>query len=274
MIGSVSGMHTSPTRGSSVEFAEYRRYVPGDDIRRLDWRAYGRSDRFYVKEFEADTNLRLGLVVDTSGSMGFGFGNVTKLDFGRRLVGALASIAIRQGDAVGMTCVGESIVHQIPPRRTPSHLRTMFDLLEHTQATGATDLVGQLHTYAETTPARAMVAIVSDLFVDVGELKEALEHLKFRRHDVAIFHLLAPDELKLPIRKPTRFVDMETGAAVFADPAEILDRYQVALAEYLAAMKSMTLAVGVDYRMVSIDADYEAVLSHFLTSRLGRRGSR
>lgn len=184
MVGSVSGMHASPHRGSSVEFAEYRRYVPGDDLRRLDWRAYGRTDRYYVKEFEADTNLRLCLVVDTSGSMNFGSGDVTKIDYARRLAGSLAYLAVQQGDAVGLTCMGSQIVRTLPPRRTPSHLRGLNDVLEHTSPEGDTGLVERLHEFAETTRGRALVVIVSDLFVDTAGLREAFEHLRFRKHDV------------------------------------------------------------------------------------------
>ena len=136
MLGSVSGIHASPHRGASVEFAEYRRYVPGDDLRRLDWRAYGRSDRFYVKEFEADTNLRCCLILDTSGSMDFGSQGITKIEYARKIAGALAYLSVQQGDAVGLTCVAEKIVKTIPPKRTPTHLRGIFDNLEHAKPEG------------------------------------------------------------------------------------------------------------------------------------------
>src|SRR5271170_5333625 len=128
MQGNVSGRHPSPHRGSSVEFAEYRKYVPGDDLRRLDWRAFGRPDRFFVKEFEADTNLRCSLVVDTSGSMGFGTVGMSKTDYARRIAGGLGHLALLQGDAVGLACVAQGIVRNIPPRRTPSHLMAVFDV--------------------------------------------------------------------------------------------------------------------------------------------------
>ena len=136
MLGTVSGRHPSPHRGSSVEFAEYRKYVPGDDLRRLDWRAYGRSDRFFVKEFEADTNLRCCLVLDTSGSMDFGSHGVSKIEYARRIAGAIGHIALQQGDAVGLSCVARGIVRNIPPRRNPAHLMAVFDVLEQTQAEG------------------------------------------------------------------------------------------------------------------------------------------
>jgi uncharacterized protein (DUF58 family) len=140
MQGNVSGRHASPHRGSSIEFAEYRKYVPGDDLRRLDWRAYGRSDRFYIKEFEADTNLRCCLVVDTSGSMGFGSKGTTKIEYARRLAATLGYLASLQGDAVGLACVAGGIVHSVPPRRSPAHLRVVFDLLEQAKPQGKRNL--------------------------------------------------------------------------------------------------------------------------------------
>jgi len=272
MVGNVSGMHASPHRGASVEFAEYRRYVPGDDLRRLDWRAFGRTDRYYVKEFEADTNLRLCLVVDTSGSMGFGSTGVTKLEYARRIAGSLASLAIQQGDAVGLTCIAQEIVRNIPPRRTPSHLRGIFDVLQNAQTQGKTQLIQRLHEFAETTAQRALVVVISDLFVDSDTLREAFDHLRFRRHDVAVFQLLDPQELNFDFRRPTRFVDMEGETTLLADPSEITERYKAALSKHLHSISSIMLESAVDYTQVRIDEDYEQVLFRFLTGRtMGRK---
>src|SRR5919197_397352 len=157
MQGNVSGRHQSPHRGSSVEFAEYRKYVPGDDLRRLDWRVYGRSDRFFVKEFEADTNLRCCFVLDTSGSMAFGSTGVTKIEYARKLAGSLGYLAVQQGDAVGISCVANGVVRSLPPTRNPAHLRAFFDALEQAQPEGGTHLVYLLHELAETIRQRALV---------------------------------------------------------------------------------------------------------------------
>lgn len=274
MLGSVSGIHASPHRGASVEFAEYRRYVPGDDLRRLDWRAYGRSDRFYVKEFEADTNLRCCLVLDTSGSMSFGSGAHSKIQYARLLAGSLAYLAVQQGDAVGLTCVAESIVKTIPPRRTPSHLRGVFDHLEQVQPKGETQLAARLHELAETIRQRALIIILSDLFIDPPLLKKAFEHLRFRKHDVAVFHLLDPQELEFQFLRPMRFLDLEGGPSIFAEPNDIVDRYQRSLEEYLAALKQISLEAAIDYQRVRLDEDYEQVLSRFLVTRSKMRGVR
>ena len=274
MMGSVSGRHPSPHRGSSVEFAEYRKYVPGDDLRRLDWRAYGRSDRFYIKEFEADTNLRCCLVLDTSGSMDFGSGGITKIEYARRLAGALGYLALLQGDAVGLSCVANGIVRNIPPRRNPAHLTTVFDILEQAKPQNETQLAPVLHELAETIRQRALIIIISDLFVEPELLRECFQHLRFRKHDVAAFHLLDPQELDFNFRRPMRFVDMEGGPAVFAEPNEIADRYHKVLEEYLAQVKQIMLESAMDYHRVTIDEDYEKVLMRFLVGRTRSKGAR
>jgi uncharacterized protein (DUF58 family) len=274
MQGTVSGRHPSPHRGSSVEFAEYRKYVPGDDLRRLDWRAYGRSDRFYVKEFEADTNLRCCLVLDTSGSMGFGPTGATKLDYARRIAGALGYLALQQGDAVGLSCVAGGLVRNIPPKRNPAHLIALFDLLEAAKPHGETQLASVLHELAETIRQRALIVIISDLFVEPELLGSCFQHLRFRRHDVAVFHLLEAQEMEFNFRRPMRFLDMEGGTAIFADPTEIADRYHRALNGYLTELRRVVLESAVDYHRVLLDESYERVLTRFLVGRAHVRGSR
>ncbi|WP_406694886.1 DUF58 domain-containing protein [Singulisphaera sp. Ch08] len=274
MQGSVSGRHPSPHRGSSVEFSEYRKYVPGDDLRRLDWRAYGRSDRFFVKEFEADTNLRCCLVLDTSGSMGYGSAGVTKIEYARRIAGALGHLAMRQGDAVGLACVAKGLVRTIPPKRNPAHLMSVFDILEEAKPQGETRLAPVLHELAETVRQRALVVVISDLFVDPGELRSCFQHLRFRRHDLALFHLLDPKELSFDFRRPMRFLDMEGGPAIFAEPSEIADRYRKAISAYLEGIQEAVRESAVDYHQVRIDDDYEQVLLRFLVGRARSRGVR
>jgi len=274
MQGNVSGRHPSPHRGSSVEFAEYRKYVPGDDLRRLDWRAYGRSDRFYVKEFEADTNLRCCLVLDTSGSMDFGSGSVNKLEYARRIAGALGQLALQQGDAVGLSCVARGIVRNIPPRRNPAHLKAVYDILEQIKPQGETQLVPVLHELAETIRQRALIVILSDLFVEPELLRGCFQHLRFRKHDVSVFHLLDPQELGFDFRRPMRFLDMEGGPPLFAEPNEIAERYRKALGSYLDGLHQVVLESAVDYHRVSLDEDYEQVLVRFLVGRTRAKGVR
>jgi uncharacterized protein (DUF58 family) len=272
MQGNVSGRHPSPHRGSSVEFAEYRKYVPGDDLRRLDWRVYGRSDRFFVKEFEADTNLRCCFILDTSGSMAFGSTGITKIEYARRLIGSLGYLAVQQGDAVGISCVAKGVVRSLPPTRNPAHLRTMFDILEQASPQGETRLATVLHELAETIRQRALIVILSDLFVEPELLRSCFQHLRFRKHDVAVFHLLDPQEINFDFRRPMRFLDMEGGPAIFAEPNDIADRYHKAVQLYLAALRQIVLESAVDFHQVSLSEDYEQVLARFLIGRTRGRG--
>jgi uncharacterized protein (DUF58 family) len=274
MHGNVSGRHTSPHRGASVEFAEYRKYVPGDDLRRLDWRAYGRTDRHYVKEFDADTNLRCCLVVDASGSMRFGSTGISKIDYARQAAGALAYLAVQQGDAVGLTCLGGGPPDEIPARRSPAHLSHLFDLLDKLAPAGETHLVAGLHELAETIRQRALIVIVSDLFADPAELRECFEHFRFRKHDLAAFHLIDPQEVNFKFQRPMRFLDMEGGTPIFAEPNEIADRYQKAISRYLRDMKQIAAETGVDYHRVSIDEPFDQMLMRFLVGRARGGGVR
>lgn len=268
MLGNVAGRHRSPIRGSSLEFAEYRKYVPGDDTRRLDWRAWGRSDRYYVKEFEADTNLRLCLVLDTSGSMGFPAGaEQTKLDYARRLAATLGFLAARQGDAVGLYCASEEFQTEIPPRRSPAHLSVIYDELEGIRAKGETGLAAAMHEAAEKIAQRAMIVVISDFFFDRPALKDAFQHLRFRKHDVSAFHLLERQELDFGFDRPTRFVDLEGGNAIMADPSLMARQYRDALQRYLGEVREIMQDAAVDYHQVTLDEPYDQILARFLLGR-------
>lgn len=264
MIGSVSGKHRSPIRGSSLEFAEYRKYVPGDDTRRLDWRAYARNDRYYIKEFEADTNLRLCLIVDTSGSMGFAQNGMSKLDYARRIGGTLAYIAALQGDAVGLYCAGTEFHREIPPKRSATHLSAVLDELGAVEPSGETGLAEMLHEIAERVPQRAMIVIISDLFIDPEIVRNCFEHLRFRKHDVAVFHLIEQNELDFEFDRPIRFVDMEGGEPVLADPTIIGVQYRRALEDYLESMNEVIRTTEIDYHRVCIHEDFGDILAKFL----------
>lgn len=285
MTGHVSGRHRSPTRGSSLEFSEYRKYVPGDDTRRLDWRAWGRSDRFYIKEFEADTNLRLCLVVDVSGSMGYGPDgsrepSQTKLHYARQLAGTLAWLAAGQGDAVGLYCAGPPLSsghsaatdasafrRMVPPRRSSTSLKLVLDELAAMQAVGTTSLAAALHEAAEQIAPRALVVILSDLFVDPEELRSCFQHLRFRHHDVAVFHLLEQNELEFQFDRPVRFVDREGAPPLLIDPVSIAREYRQAVQDYLTQLRHITRDSAVDYRRVSLQDNYADVLAQFLLAR-------
>ena len=274
MTGSVSGRHRSPVRGSSVEFAQYRKYVPGDDTRRLDWRTWGRTDRFYIKEFEADTNLRLALIVDASGSMGYGPDGATRLDYCRKLGGTLGWLAAHQGDAVGLWGVGKDHRQKLPAKRGSVHLKLVLDQLAGLEAKGETTILEAMHQAADQISQRALVVVVSDFFIEPAKLKQALQHLRFRRHDVALFQVLDAVELDFTFDRPARFVDMEGGETLLADPPMIARRYQEVVKKYLAEMDEAVRTTGVDYQRVMMKEPFEDVLARFLLARLQSKGRR
>lgn len=268
MMGNVAGRHRSPHRGSSVEFAEYRKYVAGDDTRRLDWKAYARSDRYYIKEFEADTNLRAYFVVDASGSMAFAGRGEAKIQYARRIAASLAYLLVNQGDAAGLSVCTESLHLEVPPSRRAAHLERFFTTLGGLEPAGATGLLGALHTIAEKIGQRAFVVILSDLFTDPAALGDALQHLRYRRHDIAVFHLMDPLEIGFEFDRPHRFVDLEDGTALVAEPALIAADYQAALREFLASVRATCHDAAADYQLVTTDAALEPLLREFLTARL------
>ena len=274
MLGNVSGRHQSPHRGSSVEFAEYRKYVAGDDPRRLDWRAYARSDRYYIKEFEADTNLRFYLVVDTSASMGYSSGGPSKLDYAKKIAATLAHLTVLGGDAVGLTCCNDAITKDIPPMRKASHLQAIYDALGSSDAKGGTGLVPAVHTVAEKIRQRALVVVLSDLFFEPEKLNDALRHLRFNKHDVAVFHIFDKQEINFQFDRPLRFVDMEDGTTLPLEPRLIADRYQDSLREYLGQVRQFCHACKADYQYITTDQDYGDLLADFLTARTPKKRRR
>ena len=268
MMGNVAGKHRSPHRGSSVEFAEYRKYVPGDDTRRLDWKAFARSDRFYIKEFEADTNLRAYFVVDASGSMNFSGGGESKIQYARRIAASLAYLLVNQGDAAGLSICTDKLHLEVPPSRRAAHLERFFSTLEKLEPSGETGLLDALHTIAEKISQRAFVVILSDLFTDPSALGDALQHLRYRKHDISVFHLMDPLEIGFTLDRPHRFVDLEDGTALVAEPTLIAEEYHKALRDFLAQTRAKCHDASADYQLVTTDTPLEPLLRDFLTARL------
>ncbi|MES2996267.1 MAG: DUF58 domain-containing protein [Verrucomicrobiota bacterium] len=268
MVGNVAGRHRSPHRGSSVEFAEYRKYVAGDDTRRLDWKAFARSDRFYIKEFEADTNLRAYFVVDASGSMKFAGHGESKIQYARRIAASLAYLLVNQGDAAGLSVCTDKLHLEVPPSRRPAHLERLFSTLRSLEPSGATGLVGALHDIAEKTAQRAFVVILSDLFTDTTNFADALQHLRYRKHDISVFHLMDPLETGFEFDRPHRFIDLEDGTSIVAEPALIAREYNEALTAFLRDVRTKCHDASADYQLVTTDTPLEPLLREFLTARL------
>jgi uncharacterized protein (DUF58 family) len=267
MEGSVSGHHKSPHRGSSVEFAEYRNYVPGDDLRRLDWRVFARTDRFYLKEFDAETNLRCYIVLDCSGSMAFAAKHGSKFDYARRLAATLAYLIIHQGDAVGLVCIGEKTITEIPARRTPSHVQLLCEAIDAAKPQGETGLVQGLHQLAEKVRRRALVIVLSDFFTDAEPIVRAIQHVRYQKHDLTAFQLLDRQELEFTFDRPTRFQDLESSFRLVAEPALVRDEYLAQLRAFVDQLRTGCHEFKADYRQAATDQNYEAVLSDFLVHR-------
>ena len=229
----------------------------------LDWRVYARTDRFYLKEFEADTNLRAWFVVDCSGSMGYTSHGPSKLDYARRIAATLAYMLVQQGDAVGLTCFAENTFLDIPARRNAAHLGNILDGLVKLKPGGQTAMVPALHALAERIPQRGLVLIFSDFFTPAGKLLACFQHLRFRKHDLAVFHLLDRAELTFDFTHPTRFVDLENQSALLADPEIVRARYFEEFNRYLDELKTGCREFKTDYRRVATDDDYEKVVSRF-----------
>jgi len=267
MVGTITGQHKSPHRGSSVEFAEYRKYVPGDDPRLLDWRVLARTDRFFIREFEADTNLRCYMVLDCSTSMAFGEKGERKFDMARRMLATLSYLLVQQGDAVGLELFDDGLLADIPPKRNPLHIKYIFDTLANAKPKGETGLVAQLHDLAEKVRQRALIIIFSDCFCDIDELLNCFQHLRFQRHDFALFHLLDPLEIDFDLDRPIRFVDMETDDVLLAEPEVIRDQYIDAVNEYLTKLHEGCNKFNADYRRVWTNEDYEKIVADFIVER-------
>jgi uncharacterized protein (DUF58 family) len=271
--GVMAGLHKSPFKGFSVEFAEHRQYGPGDEIRHIDWRAYGKTDRYYVKEFEEETNLKAYLVVDSSGSMGYAGRTVAKFEHARRLAAALAYLAISQRDAVGLVTFDTAFRALIPPRSAPSHFSVICEALERTRPGGETPLSGILHALAERIRRRGLVIVLSDGFDQVDALTSALRHLRHRRHEVLFFHVLTPEEEEFPFRRAARFRNLERpGQELRIDPLALRAAYLERFRSFCQTLKERIRGMDADYHRASTAEPVERTLLDYLASRARTRG--
>jgi uncharacterized protein (DUF58 family) len=264
------GLHRSPYHGFSVEFTEYRPYVPGDDPRYLDWKLVGRTDRYFIKKFEDETNLRCHLLVDASRSMAFGSGGFTKLDYARTFAATLAYFLAQQGDATGLLTFDERVREYLPARHRPGHLRHLMLALEKPAAGAATDLAAPLRRVAELTHKRGVVVLLSDLLAPAETLEEPLALLTAARHEVIVFQVLDPAELDFSFTAAARFEDMETGRDLFLEPALARDEYQRRLTAHLAAVKGICQRLGITHGQLSCARPLELALFDFLKARADR----
>jgi uncharacterized protein (DUF58 family) len=267
--GVLTGLHRSPHHGQSVEFAEHKEYTPGDEIRHIDWKAYAKFDKYYVKRFEQETNLRAYLVVDASGSMGYRGRPeaMTKLEVASALAASLAYLLFRQQDAAGLVLVGDTVRGAIPPRASPTHLGPLVDALDGARPEGETRLAAAVDWIIERAPRRSSVLVFSDLMDGDERVLRKIAQLGLRRHDVTVFHVLDPAELEFPFDDPTLFLSMEDGRQVEAHGRDVRKGYLEVLGRWLAEVKRTAAEADVDYQLCRTDRPLDEVILPFLARR-------
>ena len=269
--GFLAGLHRSPFKGFSVEFAEYRQYLPGDDLSTIDWKVYARSDRYYVKKFEEETNVECHVLLDVSGSMGYGSQGITKLAYGSYLAASLAYLMNRQRDAVGFIAFDDNIVTHLPPSARPGHLRSVLLALDQLSLGTRSNVAKPLHQLADSLVKRGIVVLLSDLLDDPARTIQGLKHLRFRGTDIVVFHLLDHDELTFPYERLTRFRDMETTDEVMAAPLEVRDHYLSEIELLVSQYKRELRLVGIDYQLVDTSKSLDFAIMNYLSTRSRRQ---
>jgi uncharacterized protein (DUF58 family) len=280
--GFIAGMHASPNRGVSVEFAEHRNYVRGDNLRHLDWRMLARTDRLYVKQYQEETNLRAQIILDTSSSMLYRSGTaLSKLEYSAYLTAVLALLMTRQQDAVGLTTFDEQLRLDMPARTSTRHFGEMMRQLEGTcdrlrvassrPVTGlGTDIANTLHRLAERFKRRCLIVLISDLYDTPEAVLRALHHFRHRRHEVILFHVFDAAEMTFPFRDTTRFIDMETGTRLQVDPAYVRDDYRAQIDRFVETYRRGCRDCQIDYVMTDTSVPYDMMLSRYLAHRSDR----
>ena len=266
--GHYSGQHRSPYRGASVEFADHREYSHGDETRHVDWKVYGRRDRLFVKQFDAETNLSVHLLVDISRSMDFG-APVRKLDYAAYLAAGLAYIATRQRDATGLTLFDSQVRTHIPPATKPAHLQRVFDALETAQPGEDTSIAGALESVAAGLKRRGLVVLISDLLDDVEPILRGLGFFRHRGHDVMVLQVLDRAELQFDFRGLTEFEDLETGERMLTQPSQVRGEYMRALQGFIASIREGCRSRRIDHEVLDTSEPFDRALAAYL----GRRAS-
>jgi len=270
--GFMSGVHKSPYKGFSVEFAEHRQYYPGDEIRHIDWRAFGKTDRYYIKEYEEETNLKAHLLVDASGSMGYHAQTRSKFAHAQQVAASLAYLMLHQRDAVGLGLHDTRIRQVVPPKANAKHLLQILNMLEKAQPEGETSMAPLWHQLAEQMKRRGLVIILSDCFDKVPELIRALQHFRHRRHEVLLFHVLAPEEIEFPFSRVTEFRNLErSGHKIKVDPQRLRKEYLKNFRAFCEQLREQAGQAQVDYYQLRTDEPVERALGLYLSLRQRRR---
>src|SRR5262249_18923916 len=265
--GFISGLHRSPYLGFSTDFAEHRQYMPGDDLRHLDWKLLARTDRLYIKKYQGDTNAQIHLLIDASASMNYGSGEVTKLQYAQYLASSLAYLGVRQHDSVGLVAFDEQIIEQVPPGSRAGHLRTVLGVIERISPGGGTQLSQRLHQTADLLSRRSIIVLISDLYDEPQAIIEGLEHLRFRGNEVIVFHVLDRQELDFDFSEPVVLEDNESSDQLHVLPDVLRDEYVRRVKLHVDSLKDGTARNRIDYELIRTSQPLDAALFSYLSRR-------
>ncbi|HMG33951.1 MAG TPA: DUF58 domain-containing protein [Blastocatellia bacterium] len=265
--GFISGLHRSPYLGFSTDFAEHRQYMPGDDLRHLDWKLLARTDRLYIKKYQGDTNAQIHLLIDASASMNYGSGEVTKLQYAQYLASSLAYLGVRQHDSVGLVAFDEQIIEQVPPGSRAGHLRTVLGVIERISPGGGTQLSQRLHQTADLLSRRSIIVLISDLYDEPQAIIEGLEHLRFRGNEVIVFHVLDRQELDFDFSEPVVLEDNESSDQLHVLPDVLRDEYMRRVKLHVDSLKDGTARNRIDYELIRTSQPLDAALFSYLSRR-------
>lgn len=269
--GYVSGLHKSPYHGFSIEFAQHREYVPGDDIRHIDWKVYGRSDRYYIKQYEEETNLLCNIILDTSESMTYASGPVSKLEYGSYIAASLAYLILNQRDSVGLSLFDETVTGFLSASNNPNTLKQMVHLIETAPQQKKTNMETVLHDVAERLKRRGLIILISDCFDSPERILNGVRHFRHRKHDVILFHILDHYELTFPFQKMTRFKGLEAYPELLANPQSLRQAYLENLNRFIHELRKGCLRDKVDYVQMDTDQNLDVALTTYLSTRSGGR---
>ena len=261
------GSHRSPLRGFSTEFAHHRQYSPGDALRTIDWRVFGRTDRYYTKLYEAETNFDCHLLIDASASMNYGSGKISKLEYAKFLAASLAYVVLKQRDSVGLSVFDSEVRAYLPPRSAMGIILEIDKLLRDIKPTPRTNIAKQLHDIALMMKRRSMVVLISDLFSDVDDILAGLDHLRFDGHNVVVLHTLDPYELEFPFDGTWRFEGLEGEESLTTQPQRIRDDYLASFGEYMELLRAGCVAAHINHTTVDTSRPLDTVLSEFIHKR-------
>lgn len=265
--GFIVGLHKSPYHGFSVEFAEHRAYMPGDPLRNLDWKLYAKTDRFYVKQYEEETNLKSYLLLDVSNSMNFGTTGLTKFQYASYLAAALSFLMIQQRDAVGLTTYDSDIRSYLPPRSVRTYLNVLLSKLENTQPSSLTDIGKNLHAVADRISRRGLIIVLSDLLDDPANILSGLKHFRHDGHEVLVFHILDPRELDFAYSGDIRFRDLETQEEMPTQPWHLRQEYRGLMTDFVSTLRRGCREDRIDYHLLNTQTNYGDALVRYLNKR-------